>query len=48
MLWNRRRCALLLPLLAVLAAAPGCVLQPVVSVHHAEVRGVSASAACRW
>jgi hypothetical protein len=38
MLWNRRS-ALLLPLLALVSA--GCVQQPVVTVHHAEVRGVS-------
>src|SRR6185369_12003909 len=40
MLWNRRS-ALLLPLLALLPAAPGCVQQPAVTIHHAEVRGVS-------
>jgi hypothetical protein len=43
--WNpRRRCAPLLPLLAALAlgAGPGCVQHPVVTIHHAEVRGMSA------
>ena len=41
MLRNPRRWAAVLPLLAVLAAAPGCVQQPVVTVHHAELRGIS-------
>ncbi len=43
--WNPRRWSastlLSLPLLAALAAAPGCVTQPTVTIHHAEVRGVS-------
>jgi hypothetical protein len=38
MLWNRRS-ALLLPLLALVPA--GCVQQPAITIHHAEVRGVS-------
>jgi hypothetical protein len=37
-----RRWLAALPLVAVLAAAPGCVTQPAVSLHHAEVRGLSA------
>jgi hypothetical protein len=41
MLTNLRRWAVALPLLAVLAAAPACVQQPVVTVHHAELRGLS-------
>jgi hypothetical protein len=41
MLRMPRRWAAVLPLLAVLAAAPACVQQPVVTVHHAELRGVS-------
>jgi hypothetical protein len=42
MLWNRRR-ALLLPLVVALgAAAAGCVEQPSITLHHAEVQGVSA------
>src|SRR4051812_19651361 len=42
MLRNLRRWAMLAPILAVLAAGPGCVTQPAVSVHHAELRGLSA------
>jgi hypothetical protein len=34
---------LVLPLLAALSAAPGCVTQPAITVHHAEVRGLSMS-----
>ena len=34
---------LILPLLAALSVAPGCVTQPVVTVHHAEVRGLMVS-----
>jgi hypothetical protein len=30
-----------LPLLAALAAAPGCVQQPAITIHHAEVRGMT-------
>jgi hypothetical protein len=41
MQWNPRRWLAALPLLAVLAASPGCVTQPAVSIHHAEVRGLS-------
>jgi hypothetical protein len=39
--WNPRRCVAILPILAALAAGPACVQQPVVTVHHAEVRGLS-------
>ena len=42
MLRMPRRWAAVLPLLAVLAAGPACVQQPVVTVHHAEVGGLSA------
>ena len=38
---NPRRWAAALPLLAVLDAGPACVQQPVVTVHHAELRGIS-------
>lgn len=43
MLWNPRRSrwAALLPLVAALAAEPGCVTKPAVTVHHAELRGIS-------
>lgn len=41
MLRKPRRWAAVLPLLAVLAAAPACVQQPVVTVHHAELRAAS-------
>src|ERR1700722_13034952 len=39
--WNPRRFVAMVPLFAALAAAPACVQQPVVTVHHAEVRGLS-------
>ena len=47
MSWKPRRWAALpsllaLPLLAALSAAPGCVREPSVTIHHAEVRGLSA------
>jgi hypothetical protein len=38
---NRRRLVALGSILVALAALPGCVTDPVVSVHHAEFRGVS-------
>lgn len=37
-----RRWAALGPVLFALAAAPGCVNKPAVTIHHAELRGVSA------
>ena len=39
--WNPRRCVAILPFVAALAAGPACVQQPVVTVHHAELRGIS-------
>lgn len=36
-----RRWAALGPILLALAAAPACVKQPAVTVHHAELRGIS-------
>jgi hypothetical protein len=42
MLSNPRRWAFSLPILAALAAAPGCVQHPAITIHHAEVRGLSA------
>src|SRR6516225_264275 len=41
MLWNPRPWAFCLPLLAALAVAPGCVQHPVITIHHAEVRGLT-------
>src|SRR4051812_41994442 len=41
MSWNLRRWAALGPLLLALGATPGCVVRPAISVHHAELRGVS-------
>jgi hypothetical protein len=38
---NLRRLVWLGPILLALAAAPGCVHEPVVSLHHAEFHGVS-------
>jgi hypothetical protein len=38
---NLRRLVALGPILLALAAAPGCVTEPVVSLHHAEFRGAS-------
>lgn len=37
----KRRSALLLPLVALLPALSGCPQQPVVTLHHAEVQGIS-------
>ena len=42
MIWNVRRCIALAPFLLALAATPACVTQPAVTVHHAELRGLSA------
>jgi len=42
MLWNRRLSLLLLvPSLALLPAASGCVHQPAISIHHVEPGGLS-------
>jgi hypothetical protein len=41
MSWNLRRWAALGPILLALGATPGCVNKPAVSVHHAELRGLS-------
>jgi len=41
MIWNLRRWAALGPMLVALAAGPGCVTAPKVTIHHAELRGVS-------
>lgn len=41
MTWNLRRWAALGPIVVALAAAPGCVTTPKMSVHHAELRGLS-------
>jgi hypothetical protein len=41
MSWTLRRWAALGPIVVALAAAPGCVTQPQMTVHHAELRGVS-------
>lgn len=42
MISNMRRWAALGPILFALSAAPGCVSKPAVTVHHAELRGLSA------
>lgn len=42
MISTMRRWAALGPLLLALFAAPGCVSKPAVTVHHAELRGLSA------
>lgn len=42
MITNLRRWAALGPVLLALAAVPACVTKPNVSIHHAELRGVSA------
>jgi LEA14-like dessication related protein len=42
MIWNLRRWAAKGTMLLALAAAPACVSQPKVTVHHAELRGISA------
>ncbi|APR85242.1 Hypothetical protein A7982_10591 [Minicystis rosea] len=41
MTWNMRRWAGLGTVLLALSAAPGCVNNPKVTVHHAELRGLS-------
>src|SRR5689334_6871429 len=41
MTWKLGRIAAFAPLLFALAASPGCVTKPVVTVHHAEVQGIS-------
>ena len=42
MIWNVRRRVAFAPVLLALAATPGCVTKPALSVHHAEFRGLSA------